>query len=393
MKILFVINSYYAAGNGMAASARRTAQYLKEAGHDVRVLSGPNLLAEKPQPEFPLERFIFPFFQPMIEELGFQYASSDKNMIRMAVEWADVVHLEEPFVLEYKTIRIAEELGKPITTTYHLHPENITCHMGPLFYWKGLNRSLLRIARRHIYNHCYAVKCPTENVLDRLRRYHFKSRLELISNGVVPDACIRPLDPPQDYLDPERPLHVIYIGRLSTEKDQFTLLQAMCYSQFAHRIQLHFAGQGDAERKIRRMADRLVQDGVLKYPPIFSFENRDGLRKLAVEADLAIHCATIEVEGLSIMEAMQQAVVPIIAEGRTSGASQFALDRRSIFPEKNPEALAHRIDYWLSHPQERWEMGKRYAQSMEKYDIALSTDRLISLFQEAVDQKNQLASS
>ena len=386
MKILFVINSYYAAGNGMAASCRRVAQYLKEAGHELRVLSGPNLLAQEPQPEFPLKRFIFPLFQPMIESLGYQYASSDPVMIRKAVEWADVVHLVEPFVLEHKTIRIAEELGKPLTTTYHLHPENITCHMGPLFYWKGLNRSLLRIARRHIYNHCYAVQCPTENVLDRLRRYHFKAKLELISNGVVPDTCIRPVDPPQDYLDPERPLRVIYIGRLSTEKDQFTLLQAMRYSQYAHRIQLHFAGQGDAERKIRRMADKLYSEGVVKYKPAFSFENRDGLRKLAAEADLAIHCATIEVEGLSIMEAMQQAVVPIIAEGRTSGASQFALDRRSVFPEKNPEALAHRIDYWLSHPQERWAMGQRYAKSMEKYDIALSTSRLISMFQDAIER-------
>ena len=383
MKILFVINSYYAVGNGMAASCRRTAQYLQQAGHEVRVLSGPNLLAEEPQPEFPLKRFIFPIFQPMIDSLGYQYASSDKKMIRKAVEWADVVHLVEPFVLQYKTIRIAKELGKPLTSTYHLHPENITCHMGPLFYWKGLNRSLLRIARHYIYNDCAALQCPTENVLDRMRRYHIKSQLCLISNGVIPDACIRPETPPQDYLDPERPLEVIYIGRLSTEKDQFTLLEAMRFSQYAQRIRLHFAGQGDAEKKIKRLAARLVKEGILKYEPVFTFENRDGLRQLAAKADLAIHCATIEVEGLSIMEAMQQGAVPVIAQGHTTGATQFALDRRSRFPEKNPEALANRIDYWLSHPEERWEMGKKYAQSMEQYDIQKSTEHLIQMFRDA----------
>ena len=383
MKILFVINSYYAVGNGMAASCRRTAQYLQQAGHEVRVLSGPNLLAEEPQPEFPLKRFIFPIFQPMIDSLGYQYASSDKKMIRKAVEWADVVHLVEPFVLQYKTIRIAKELGKPLTSTYHLHPENITCHMGPLFYWKGLNRSLLRIARHYIYNDCAALQCPTENVLDRMRRYHIKSQLCLISNGVIPDACIRPETPPQDYLDPERPLEVIYIGRLSTEKDQFTLLEAMRFSQYAQRIRLHFAGQGDAEKKIKRLAARLVKEGILKYEPVFTFENRDGLRQLAAKADLAIHCATIEVEGLSIMEAMQQGAVPVIAQGHTTGATQFALDHRSRFPERNPEALANRIDYWLSHPEERWEMGKKYAQSMEQYDIQKSTEHLIQMFRDA----------
>lgn len=383
MKILFVINSYYAVGNGMAASCQRTARYLKEAGHEFRVLSGPNLLADEPQPEFPLKRFIFPLFQPMIESLGYQYASSDKEMIRKAVEWADVVHLVEPFVLQYKTIKIARELGKPITSTYHLHPENITCHMGPLFYWKGLNRSLLRIARHYIYNHCAALQCPSENVLDRLRRYHFKAQLYPISNGIIPDKCIRPAESPQDYLDPQRPLEVIYIGRLSTEKDQFTLLEAMRYSQFAHRIRLHFAGQGDAEKKIKCLAARLVKEGVIQYEPVFTFENREGLRKLAAGADLAIHCATIEVEGLSIMEALQQGAVPIIAQGHTTGTAQFALDSRSLFPEKNPEALAGRIDYWLSHPQERWEMGKKYAESMERYDIHKTTEHLIQMFRDA----------
>jgi glycosyltransferase involved in cell wall biosynthesis len=306
-------------------------------------------------------------------------------MIRKAVEWADVVHLVEPFVLQYKTIQIAKELGKPITTTYHLHPENITCHMGLLFYWKGLNRTLLRIARNWIYNDCTAVQCPTQNVLDRLSRYHCDCKLELISNGVIPDACIRPTEMPENYLDPERPLEVVYIGRLSAEKDQFTLLNAMRHSQFAKRIRLHFAGQGDAEKKIKRMAAKLVTDGVVRYEPVFSFENRDGLRSLAANADLIIHCATIEVEGLSIMEALQQGAVPVIAEGHTTGTAQFALDRRSRFPEKNPEALAQRIDYWLSHPKERWEMGHIYAKEIQKYDIRRSVAALLDMFQKAID--------
>ena len=84
------------------------------------------------------------------------------------------------------------------------------------------------------------------------------------------------------------------------------------------------------------------------------------------------------------MEAMQQAVVPVIAEGRCSGTSQFALDDRSIFPQKDAKALAERIDYWLDHPQERWEMGFKYAESMEKYDIANSAKRLIEMYEAAI---------
>ena len=35
MKILFVVNNFYASGNGLSASARRTVRYLKEAGEEV----------------------------------------------------------------------------------------------------------------------------------------------------------------------------------------------------------------------------------------------------------------------------------------------------------------------------------------------------------------------
>ena len=390
MKILIVINNFHMTGNGMAASARRTAKYLKEAGNDVRVLAGPNPAPQGPQPEFLLKEYKFPLFQSMAEAQGYHYASSDKKVITQAIEWADIVHLEEPFTLEYKTLKIAQAMGKPVTATYHIHPENISCHWGPLFYWRGLNRALLHFVTKTIYRHCAAVQCPTENVLDRMRRYHTNCRLEVISNGLVPDTCIRPKEMPHSYLDPKRPFKVIYIGRLSNEKDQMTLLESMRFSQYAWCIQLHFAGQGDAEKKIKKKARELCREGILRYPPIFTFEDRDGLRKLAAEADLAIHCAIIEVEGLSIMEAMQQGVVPIIAEGRFSGTSQFSLDRRSVFPVKNPEALAHRIDYWLSHPKERWEMGHKYAQAMKAYDIRQSVKKLMTLFEQAIQEKESI---
>ena len=389
MRILFIVNNFYATGNGLSASARRTVAALRELGHEVRILSGPNLVAPEPQPEYKLKQFKFPIFQPLIEANGYYFAQSDFALEEEAIAWADIVHLEEPFVIQDKAIPIINRLGKPLTATYHLHPENITCALGPILKWKWLNRTILTAWRNHTFDRVQYVQCPTENVLDRLRRYHFKAGLKLISNGLVPDACIKPRTQPADYLNPERPLKVLYIGRLSVEKDQMTLLEAMRYSSWAKRIQLQFAGRGPAAKSIRRKAQALYEEGILSYPAEFKFCNRDELRTLAAEADLCIHCSFIEVEGLSIMEALQQAAVPIIAEGRYTGTSQFALDRRSLFPAQNPEALAHRIDYWLDHPQERWDMGWKYAESMEKYDIRHSAEALVEMFEQAIQDKKK----
>ena len=138
---------------------------------------------------------------------------------------------------------------------------------------------------------------------------------------------------------------------------------------------------------MKQQAHKLYEDGVVKYDPIFQFHDRDGLRKLAAKADLYIHCATVEVEGLSALEALQQAVVPVIAEGELTATSQFALDERSLFPTKDPKALAECIDYWLDHPEERHEMGWRYAESTEEYDIHKSIDALRAMFRAAASEK------
>ena len=75
MKILFVVNSYFSKGNGLDESARRTVQALRDAGQEVRVLSGKNFDdPDGPQPEYPMEKFHFPLMQPMLDSFGYAYA-------------------------------------------------------------------------------------------------------------------------------------------------------------------------------------------------------------------------------------------------------------------------------------------------------------------------------
>ena len=379
MKILFVVNNYYASGNGLSASARRTVQYLREAGQEVRVLSGRNHEAETPQPDYVLADFHVPVFDGLVQSNGYKFAKTDFAIIRRAVRWADVVHLEEPFIIQVVTARMAKYYKVPCTATYHLHPENLFCSIN-LGDWKFLNYSTLLTWRDFVFNLCTDIQCPTENVLERLQKFGFKARLHLISNGIIPDVNIRPKEENED---PNRPFLVVCIGRLSVEKDQPTLLEAMKYSKHADRIQLYFAGRGPEADAIKEKAHKLYEDGIVKYDPIFQFHDRDGLRKLAAKADLYIHCATVEVEGLSALEALQQAVVPVIAKGELTATSQFALDEHSLFPTKDPEALAACIDYWLDHPMERQEMGWRYAESTEEYDIHKSIAALIEMFRQA----------
>ena len=105
MKILYVVNNYYAPGNGLSASARRTVAGLKKAGADVRVLSAKNDDPDGPQPEYVLPDFKVPVFNGLINKQGYSFAGTDIAVMEEAVAWADIVHLEEPFIIQLEVCR------------------------------------------------------------------------------------------------------------------------------------------------------------------------------------------------------------------------------------------------------------------------------------------------
>ena len=190
--------------------------------------------------------------------------------------------------------------------------------------------------------------------------------------------------------DPDdKSFRIVNIGRLSNEKDQMTLLKAVSYSGHSRDLRLIFAGRGPEEEAYRKKAAELVEKGTLRYPPEFVFLDSRGLKDLAHTADLFVHCAYIEVEGLSCLESLREGVVPLIAKGKYSATSQFALDHHSTFPAKDPKALARKIDWWIEHPERRMQMAPRYAALAAEYDIHKSIDALVDMFRKAIGERNQ----
>ena len=380
MKVLFVCNNVYIKGNGLSTSARVTSKYLKEAGVDVKLLSAENPDPEGPQPDFRMKIFHFPIFQPLISDNSFCFSKDDMSVIRKAVEWADVIHLEEPFFLQSKVGKLAQKLGKPCVGTYHLFAENISYNILPfLGRWKLLNYIMTKCFQRD-YDRCSDVQCPSRTVADLLTRYNFKAEKHVISNGVLIKKKPEATNPPTN------PYRILMTGRYSAEKDPFTLLKAMEYSRHAHEIQLDFAGSGGKEKCMRRMGKCLMNKGILKYEPLFGFHSADELKEIEAQSYLYVHCARVEVEGLGCLEAIRDGVVPIISQDSLVATSQFALTEKSLFPAGDAKTLADRIDWWIEHPEERQRMSLEYAKSALNYDVKDSIRKLIAMYQTAIDK-------
>lgn len=383
MKILFVINNFYTKGNGLVASAQRTVKKLKEAGEEVKVLSAPSKDDDGKEPDFVLRDLHYPLIDGLVEKQGYSFSAADEKVITEAVNWADVVHLDEPFPVQAKAAKIAKKLHKPITGTYHLHPENMFASIG-LGHEIILNYLTFTLWKKTVFDRCDIVQCPTQNVLERLKRHHTKAELRVISNGLVLDELMqRKNDEPKQKIS-EAKYNIITIGRYSREKNLKTLLKAMKFSKYHDDIQLIIAGQGPKEKSLRKRADKLIKKGYIKYPPIFGFYKLDELQRFSSAADLYVHCAYIEVEGLSCMEAIQIGLVPIIAKGKYTATSQFALSDKSIYEQRKPKDLASKIDYWFDHDEERKAEAKKYIGIGEKYNIDYSIEQLRKMFADAI---------
>ncbi len=379
MKVLFVANNAFNKGNGIAVSIHNTMKGLKELGIDARLMAVENPDPEGPQPDFPLEHFVFPIFEPIIQKNGFSYAKLSKRRIREAVRWADVIHMEEALILQPAVEKIARKEGVPCVGTFHLYPHSVLANLG--FPKKNyLNAPLQKLWNSTVFDHCSIIQCPAAEVKRYLTECRSKAELRVIPNGInIPEEKVVPED-----VIPGEVIDILCIGRLSKEKSQDTLLQAMRYSRHADRIRLIFAGDGPMAGQYKKMAAKLVREGVIKNSPVFGFYTHEELSELARKSYLYVHCSWVETEGLSCLEATREGLVPVIGEGELVSTSQFALTPVSKYPLGDSKALAERIDWWIEHPAERNRMAREYADAARKYDISSSMQTLAQMYEDAI---------
>lgn len=362
LNILLVQDEFFAPNNGYSISTQRFAAELKKLGHSVRVVSN----AIHGAPDYPMPPVKLPVFDELVKRQGMTFARPDEALIREAVAWADVVHLEDSFALSYTAARIAAEMGKPVTGTFHMFPENITSSIH-LSHAQLLNRLIYFGFRTATFRFCSDIHCPSAVIAHELKKNGYTARLHVISNGITPEFCYRREDKPEAF---GGKFTVLCIGRYSREKRQDVLIDAMKYTRHPGEIQLIFAGQGPLLEKYRHRARKLDP------PAIFKFYGRAELARVIAQCDLYVHTAEVEVEGMSCMEAFASGLTPVISDSKKTATQEFAIDERSLFRANDPRDLAKKIDYWMEHGDELARMGVEYSRRARDYEISRSALRL-----------------
>lgn len=377
MKILLVLEIYDGATNGNTISAHQLRDNLVARGHDVRIAAA----GESYEGKYGFGIYHLPLFDGLVQAQGFTFGKPDREKMKEAVLWADVVHVMMPFPLGKLAVKIALENDIPCTGAFHIQPENIwsSVRLGnfmPLVnftYW---------FANKYIFRYFHYIHCPSNMIARMLKQHHYKSETRVISNGISPDFVYHKSQSRRNEFKDK--FVIVMSGRLSHEKRQDILIEAVKKSKYERKIQLFLAGQGPVHDEYEAMGKGLTN------PMIMRFLSHQELIELYGEADLYIHASDIDIEAMSCMEAFASGLVPIISDSSRSAASQFALDDRSVFKAGDSSDLATKIDWWIEHEEERKQMEFSYADSAKNYAVSLSVDKMLDMFNEEIKRcKNE----
>jgi 1,2-diacylglycerol 3-alpha-glucosyltransferase len=364
LHIAFVVDTFDSTIAGGVRSAHRFVEALRER-HDVTVVaagaSGDGILE--------LPAFYPPFFGAVMREMGFVFAVPRRPALEELFRRVDLVHVQFPFWLGLRAATIANAVGTPLVSAFHVQPENLLHNIG--LRSPRLVALTYRLFLRRLYDRSAGVVCPSRFALEQLRAHGLRAPAEVISNGIPPGFGPAPLERAARH---RGKLLVLTVGRLAREKRLDVAIEGVRRARHADRVQLVITGRGPAEAEVRRLA------ASLPVPAEIGFVSDGELRRLLATADLLVHASEVELEGMAVLEALASGTPALIARSPASAARQFAVSDDFLFDPGDPDDLARRLDHLVESPERLREARARCLELAVGYRLEDSVRRLEALY-------------
>ncbi|MFN0175251.1 MAG: glycosyltransferase [Saprospiraceae bacterium] len=359
LRIAMVLDTFGDVRNGGVISTKRFTAMLREEGHRVTIISADN---ESEPDKVTLKSFYPPFFSRVMRQMNFVFAWPERQNILKAIQESDIVHVQMPFYLGIRAANLARKLSKPLVISFHVQAEQLLYNVGLKRQW--LVHLVYRFFIKMLYNKADLVICPSHFADAEIRRYGLRAPTIVISNGVTSEyhveAVLRKY--PENFV-------ILNVGRNAVEKRQDMLLRAVAKSRYCDRIKVIMVGHGPQRGALVRLSEEMLGGNVdFEYLPpseVISAYNT---------SDLFVHCAAVEVECMTALEAMACGLPLLIADAPLSATKQFALSERHLFSTE--EELTRKIDFWYENPEMLRQAKAQYLEFVKQYRIEASFKKL-----------------
>lgn len=285
----------------------------------------------------------------------------------------DIVHIQSHIVIGRGLSRIAHERGIPVIATNHVMAENILDHTTmPKF----IDDLVLRFAwadAKRTFGLVRAITTPTRRAADFLER-----TVEV--TGVIPVSCGIDRTQYTPVIAPRDKNRIIFVGRLTAEKQVEVILEAMTKLDPALEATFDIVGGGDQRKQLENLATQL---GIADRVTFHGRTTDEQLRALLSRASVFTIASIAELQSIATMEAMASALPIVAADAVALPHLVHDGENGYLFEPGNADALAARLtDVLTASPGEYARMQQASLDGVAIHDINRTLDTFEALYRD-----------
>ena len=387
MRVGIFTNTYHPTVNGVANCVAAYREGLTDRGAEVIVFApAPAKYDRGNDPDDVLRFPTLPVPMDLDYSIAMPYSSSVvKALQRMEF---DVIHTQHPVWVGAWGAWYARWNDTPLVTTVHTEYE-LFAPMVPLP--TPLVEMYLRLQVTSYCNKCQMVTTPVESTRRRLTEQGITTPIEILPNPIrVAEfteadgtAVRRSLG-----LDDDTVL-IGFVGRLSREKNLDVLLQAVgTVLRQAPNTAFVAVGNGpelaSAKRRVADLAavGRALFVGTVPHSQIPPYQ---------AAIDIMVTASLSETQPLAYTEAMA-AGTPLVALRAPGAEDMISPGDNGLLSEveDGAEGLARALLELVNDSERRTAMGRRAQQAAQQFDLACVTDRLLAIYQQAIELGSEI---
>ena len=381
LKILIGGDTFSPDINGAARFAERLAAGLVQRGHDVHVVA-PNRQYRRAAPATeviegePMTLHRLPSVRWIPHDwLRFVWPWRSKHYARKVLDAVqpDIVHIQSHIIIGRGLAHVAAQRGIPVIATNHVMAENILDHST---FPKFIDEIVLKFAwadAKRTFDLTRAITTPTRRAADFLER-------TVGVEGVIPVSCGIDRTQYTPVIAPREKNRIIFVGRLTAEKQVEVILEAMTKLDPALGTTFDIVGGGDQRKNLERLTAEL---GLSDRVTFHGRTTDEQLRALLSRASLFVIASIAELQSIATMEAMASAL-PIVAADAV--ALPHLVDNGGngyLFEPGNADDLAARLtDVLTAEPDEYARMQQASLDGVLVHDINRTLDTFEALYRD-----------
>ncbi|HEX6383483.1 MAG TPA: glycosyltransferase [Anaerolineae bacterium] len=370
MRIGMVTACYKPVINGVTNMVSLYKRHLDAAGHDVTIftLGDPDPVGDEPgvvrSPAIAIGDYGY--------YISVRYSAEAQALMRQQ----EIIHCHHLFM----SVEMAHRYARcPIVYTNHTRYDLYTGSYISLP--QPAADAIMRQIWPEFTDFADVVITPSQSLRQVMLDFGVRRPIHVIENGVD----LRPFRrPKQPYTKcalgiPDSAVLLVYVGRLSAEKDPNVLLeQFMIARDIVPNLHLMLVGKGPLQAELSERAHHLgVFDQVHFAGPV----PYDEVPNYLAAADIFVTASVTEVHPLTVIEAMATGL-PVVAISSPGLLDTVESGHSGILTTQPEGGLAAALVGLAMNPERRQQMGAAARTASERFDIRNTVARTLALYEE-----------